>query len=160
MDSLHQYMSVNMETLLEAWQLNDLSPQLIKQVVSAVQVHQAAKSPFSRSQLPAYLTASMHQHHEWLTEQDIPYPIVYSQPKMQPKASPKTSQKLSQPTSLAQGKLTMPRTLLLTSMCKDMFCMDEALVPSLNLDEGISADELGTTLKPGPGPWKATSMPK
>jgi hypothetical protein len=160
MDSLHQYMSVNMETLLEARLLDDLSPQLVKQVASAVQAHQAAKSPFSRLQLPAYLAASVHQHREWLAEQDIPCPIVRSQPKTQPKASPKTSRKLSQPASPAQGKPTTPRTPLLASAGEDVFCMDEALVPSLNLDEGTSADELGTTLKPGPGPWKATSTPK
>jgi hypothetical protein len=167
MDSLHHYMAVNMETLLEARLLDNLSPQLVRQLASAVQAHQAAKSPFSRIQLPIYLEASIRQHHEWLAAQDIPCPIVRSQPKAQnTKLSPKTSRKLSQPqlqpTSPPRaGKPTAtPRTPLLASAGEDLFCMDETLVPPLNLDAGASADELGSTPKTAPGPWKAKSTPK
>ena len=88
MDSLHQYMSVNMETLLkEARLLDGLPPRPTRQLASAVRECQAAKSPFSRIQLPMKLSTAVHTHHEWLAEQDIPGPIVRSQPKSQPNVS-------------------------------------------------------------------------
>jgi hypothetical protein len=153
-DSLHQYMSVNMETLLEARLLDDLPPRLVRQLASAVREYQAAKSPFSRTQLPVNLAAAVHTHHEWLAEQDIPCPIVRSQPKSQPKPSPKRSRKPSLPASPG-SKPTLPRTPLLSNTGEDLFSMDEALVPPLNLDATASTDELGHTLKAGP--WKGKS---
>jgi len=169
MDSLHQYISVNMETLLEARLLDDLSPRLVRQLASAVQLHQATKSRFSRLQLPIDLAASENQHREWLAKQDIPYPIVRSQlsKAQQPKHSPKMSRKTksSQPASPVRGgkpTVTVSRTPgpLQASGDEDLFCMDEALVPPMNLDAGASTDELASTPKAGPGPWNARSTPK
>jgi hypothetical protein len=164
MDSLHQYMAVNMETLLEARLLDDLSPQLLRQLASAVQDRQAAKSPFSRLQLPVYRAASVEQHREWLATQDIPCPLVRSQQKLQqPKPSPKmkASRKaeLSLPASPARGgdSRSSPDPLL-ANASEDLFCMDEALVPPLNLDAAHSSEELASV--PRSGPWKAKSMPK
>lgn len=168
MDSLHQYISVNMETLLEARLLDDLSPWHIKQISGAVQGHQAAKSPFSRLQLPVNLSAFVDEHCEWLAAEDIPNPIVRSQPKAQPKPSPTASRKASQqsasPKTPSNPSVAMHRTLLLANTSDDLFCMDEALVPPLNLNSdvalGTSADreELGST--PKVGPWKSKSTPK
>ena len=170
MDSLHQYISVNMETLLEARLLDDLSPWHIKQLVGAVQGHQAAKSPFSRLQLPVIRATSLNQHREWLAVQDIPNPIVRSQPKALPKPSPKASRKASQqpasPRTPSMPSVVTPRTPLLANASEDLFCMDENFVPPLNLNPnsdvglGASADreELGST--PKVGPWKAKSTPK
>lgn len=167
MDSLHQYMAVNMETLLEARLLDELSPWHIKQLSSAVQGHQAAKSPFSRLQLPVSLATSVNVNREWLAMQDTPHPIVRSQPKAQPKRSPKTRRRSSRPASPgtpSKPNIVMPLTPLLANTSEDLFCMDEALVPplNLNLDEGVSASaegkELGNT--PKLGPWKAKSLPK
>jgi hypothetical protein len=169
MDSLHQYISVNMETLLEARLLDDLSPWLVRQIASAVQVHQATKSPFSRLQLPIDLAASENRHREWLAAQDIPYPILRSQlsKAQQPKHSSKNNRKTkpSQPASSVRGgkpTVTVSRTPgpLPASGDDDLFCMDEALVPPMNLDAGTSTDELASTIKAGPGPWKAKSMPR
>ncbi|KAI9453100.1 hypothetical protein BJY52DRAFT_1290801 [Lactarius psammicola] len=154
MGSLHQYMSVNMETLLEARLLDDLPPRLVRQLASAVRGYQAAKSPFSRMQLPVNLAAAVHAHHDWLAEQDIPGPIVRSQPRSQLKLSPKASRKPSLPTSLG-SKPTLPRTPLLSNTGEDLFAMDEALVPPLNLEATASTDELGDT--PKAGPWKGKS---
>ncbi|KAH8989434.1 hypothetical protein EDB92DRAFT_1868224 [Lactarius akahatsu] len=154
MDSLHQYMSVNMETLLEARLLDDLPPRLVRQLSNAVRGYQAVKSPFSRMQLPVNLAAAVHAHHEWLAEQDIPGPIVRSQSRSQPKLSPKASRKLSLPTSPG-SKPTLPRTPLLSNPGEDLFAMDEALVPPLNLDATASTDELGPI--PKVGPWKGKS---
>ncbi|KAI9440915.1 hypothetical protein H4582DRAFT_1811180 [Lactarius indigo] len=154
MDSLHQYMSVNMETLLEARLLDDLPPRLVRQLSSAVRGFQAAKSPFSRMQFPVNLAAAVHAHHEWIAKQDIPGPIVRSQPKSQPKPSPKASRKSSLPTSPG-SKPTLPRTPLLSNTGEDLFAMDEALVPPLNLDSTASTSELGQT--PKAGPWKGKS---
>ncbi|KAH9169421.1 hypothetical protein EDB89DRAFT_1888857 [Lactarius sanguifluus] len=154
MDSLHQYMSVNMETLLEARLLDDLPPRLVRQLSSAVRGYQAVKSPFSRMQLPVNLAAAVHAHHEWIAEQDIPGPIVRSQSRSQPKLSPKASRKPSLPTSPG-SRPTLPRTPLLSNPGEDLFAMDEALVPPLNLDATASTDELGPI--PKVGPWKGKS---
>ncbi|KAH9041005.1 hypothetical protein EDB85DRAFT_1858258 [Lactarius pseudohatsudake] len=154
MDSLHQYMSVNMETLLEARLLDDLPPRLVRELSSAVRGYHAVKSPFSRMELPVNLAAAVHAHHEWIAEQDIPGPIVRSQSKSQPKLSPKASRKPSLPTSPG-SKPTLPRTPLLSNPGEDLFAMDEALVPPLNLDATASTDELGPT--PKVGPWKGKS---
>jgi hypothetical protein len=156
MDSLHQYMSVNMETLLEARLLDELSPQLIKQLASAVQCHQAAKSPI-RFYMPTKLAATVQRNLEWLTLQDIPCPIVRSRPRMRPKLSPRVSRKPSQP-MFPESKLTLPRSPSLANTSEDLFCMDEALVPHLQLDAGALADKAGNTLKDAP--WKGKSTPK
>jgi len=171
MDSLHQYMAVNMETLLEARLLDDLSPQLLRQLASAVQDRQAAKSPFSRLQLPVYRAASVEQHREWLETQDIPCPVVRSQPKpssksktTKPSPKMKASRKTvpSLPASPARGAELNVSTRSpgppLANAGEDLFCMDEALVPPLNLDAGHSSEELASI--PKSGPWKAKSMPK
>lgn len=169
MDSLHQYISVNFETFLEARLLDDLSPRLVRQLASAVQGHQATKSPFSRLQLPIDLAASENQHRQWLAAQDIPYPIIRSQLSkvQQPKHSAKTSRKTkpSQPACPVRGgKPTVTASRipgpLQAGGDEDLFCMDEALVPPLNLNAGASTDELVSHPKAGPGPWKAKSMPK
>jgi inhibitor of Bruton tyrosine kinase len=157
MDSLHQYMAVNMETLLEARLLDDLPPRLIKQLAGAVRGHQAAKSPFARFQLPINLAAAVRECCMWLVAQDIPYPIVRSQPKAQPKLFPKAGRKPSSPTSPG-SKPTIPRTPLLSNTCEELFSMDEALVPPLKLDADVSADDLGHPSKAGP--WKGKSAPK
>jgi hypothetical protein len=171
-DSLHKYMAVNMETLLEARLLDDLSPQLLRQLTSAVQDRQAAKSPFSRVQLPVYRAASVEQHREWLATQDIPFPIVPSQQKLQQPSKSKTTKPSpnmkanrktvpSQPASPARGAgLNVSRSPgpLLANAGEDLFCMDEALVPPLNLNPSHSSEELANI--PKSGPWKAKSMPK
>lgn len=154
MDSLHQYMSVNMETLLEAHLLDDLPPRLIRQLASAVRQYQAAKSPFSRIQLPMKLSTAVHIHYEWLAEQDIPGPILCSQLKSQQKVSQKANRKPSLPRSPG-SKPTLPHTPLLSNTGEDLFAMDEALVPPLNLDATVSTNELGHT--PKAGPWKGKS---
>ena len=169
MDSLHQYISVNMETLLEARLFDDLSPRLVRQLASAVQVHQCTKSPFSRLQLPIDLAASENQHREWLAAQDIPYPTIPSQLSkvQQPKHSQKMSRK-TKPSKRASTVRSGTPTVTLSrapgplqaSSDEDLFCMDEALVPPLNLDAGASIDELTSTSTAKPGPWKAKSMPK
>jgi hypothetical protein len=97
MDSLHQYMSVNMATLLEARLLDDLSPWHIKQLAATVQGHQAANSPFSQLQLPVNLAAFVDEHRERLAVEDVPNPIVRSQPKPSPKGSREASQQPASP---------------------------------------------------------------
>lgn len=170
MDSLHQYICVNMESLLEARLLDDLSPWHVKQLVGVVQGYQAAKSPFSRSQLPVICATSVIKHREWLSVQDIPNTIVRSQARALQKQSPKVSRKASQqpasPRTPSLPSVATARTPLLANASEDLFCMDENLVPPLNLNPnsdvgvGASADreELGST--PKVGPWKAKSTPK
>ena len=168
MDSLHQYMSVNMETLLEAHLLDDLSPWHIKQISAAVQGHQAAKSPFSRLESLVKLATFVDKHRDWLAAEDIPNPIVRSQPKVQLKTSPKASRKASQqpasPKTPSNPSVAMHRTSFLANTGEDLFCMDEALVPAMNLNPDVAVgapsdrEELGSTT-PKIGPWRAKSTP-
>jgi hypothetical protein len=67
----------------------------------------------------------------------------------------------SQPASPARGAgLNVSRSPgpLLANAGEDLFCMDEALVPPLNLNPSHSSEELANI--PKSGPWKAKSMPK
>lgn len=167
LDSLHQYMAVNMETLLEARLLDDLSPWHIKQIATAVQGFQAAKSPFSRVQWPIELAAFVNKHREWLVMHDIPLPIVRSllkaPPRLSPKASRRPPQQPASPGTPGKPNIAIPRTPLLANTSEDLFCMDEALVPPLNLNPGVGVsaspdrEELGNS--PKVGPWKAKSLP-
>ncbi|KAI0262373.1 hypothetical protein BC834DRAFT_892147 [Gloeopeniophorella convolvens] len=157
MDSLHQYIAVNMETLLEAHLLGHLPPRLIRQLVSAVFQHQALKSPFSRLQLPVDLVAAVSRNRDWLAVQDIPSPIVRSQPRAFSKQSPKRHRKSSFPTSPG-NKPTLPRTPLLSNTSEDLFAMDETLVPPFVLDAAASVDDHGQPSKLGP--WKGKSTPR
>ncbi|KAI0291504.1 hypothetical protein B0F90DRAFT_1823827 [Multifurca ochricompacta] len=158
MDSLHQYIAVNMETLLEARLLDDLPPRLIKQLAGAVRGHQAAKSPFARSQQPVNLVAAVNKHSNWLAMQDIPFPIVRSQPNLQSKSSPRVTRKPSLPTSPGSKPTLLHTPPLLINASEDLFSMDEAFVPPLNLDQSTPAEEFGHT--PKAGPWKGKSTPK
>jgi hypothetical protein len=77
MEKLQVYMAVNMETLLESHMLNDLSPELIRQLSNAVRGEQLSKSGYTRSS--RMLDKAMAAHGAWLALQDIPEPIVRTQ---------------------------------------------------------------------------------
>ncbi|KAI0742011.1 hypothetical protein C8Q80DRAFT_1347035 [Daedaleopsis nitida] len=73
---LQEYMAINMELFLESRMLEDLAPDLIKQLSAYVRSEQAKKYPVSRS--TKIVDKAMETWGEWLALQDIPLPIVPS----------------------------------------------------------------------------------
>ncbi|OBZ74066.1 BTB/POZ domain-containing protein 1 [Grifola frondosa] len=72
--SLQEYMAADMETLLESRMLDDLAPDLIKQLSTFVRQQQAQKYPISRSS--RLIDKAMKTCGDWLALQDIPQVIV------------------------------------------------------------------------------------
>ncbi|KAF8738761.1 chromosome condensation (RCC1) repeat, partial [Rhizoctonia solani] len=87
---LHNYIAVNMESLMEKRYLDDVAHDIIKELAKFVRGQQAAKQPHIRS--GAWITAIMNRHQEWLAMQDFPSVVVRTVPPgRQPKLSPKLS---------------------------------------------------------------------
>ncbi|TFY78752.1 hypothetical protein EWM64_g5263 [Hericium alpestre] len=160
-ESLHRYLAVNIEPLLESRLLDDLTPRLIKDLSRDVQLLQLEKSPVSRSE--RLVREAMSKNEAWLAEQDIPHPII---PRTANKGSPRLSPKMSRRPSIPSSPLTSPtvrpnsssRASQLTMSGDDLFVMDD--VPALNLDTaGGDAGASDSVLRGSP--WrKTTSAPK
>ncbi|EJF64315.1 hypothetical protein DICSQDRAFT_54213 [Dichomitus squalens LYAD-421 SS1] len=71
---LQEYIAINMEVFLESRMLEDLTPDLIKQLSAFVRTAQAEKYPLSRSS--KIVDKAMETWGEWLALQDIPQTIV------------------------------------------------------------------------------------
>ena len=67
-------MAINMEVFLESRMLDDLAPDLVKQLSVLVREQQALKYPVSRS--TQIIDKAMEVWGDWLALQDIPQPIV------------------------------------------------------------------------------------
>ncbi|OCH89259.1 hypothetical protein OBBRIDRAFT_842555 [Obba rivulosa] len=99
--SLHDYMAACMETLLESRMLEDLPPDLVKQLSIYVRQQQARKYPVSRSN--KVVDKAMAAYGDWLAQQDLPQVIVpvfrshafRDSPKLSPPGSGKKSRTLS-----------------------------------------------------------------
>jgi len=89
MHALHDYMAANMETLLEGRMLDDLTPNLIKQLTEFVRKQQAEKFAVTRS--TKLFNRAVQNHGEWLALQDIPQPVIRAAKPGAPKESPKLS---------------------------------------------------------------------
>lgn len=87
-----------METLLESHMLDDLSPELIRQLSSAVRAEQARKAPYTRS--TKMVERAMESFGDWLALQDIPQPVYRSHKA----AFGRGSVKLSPPTPTKRKK--------------------------------------------------------
>ncbi|TFK48398.1 hypothetical protein OE88DRAFT_521568 [Heliocybe sulcata] len=74
--SAQGYMAVALETLLESRMLDDLRPDLVKQLSMFVRDRQLNKSPITRSNL--LVADAMEKNAEWLALQDFPQPIIRS----------------------------------------------------------------------------------
>lgn len=94
---LQDYLAINMEVFLEGRMLEDLAPDLIKQLSAFVRAEQAKKYPLSRS--TRIVDKAMETWGDWLALQDIPQPIV---PSFRPRAF-KDSPKLSPPGPTKRG---------------------------------------------------------
>lgn len=67
-------MARNLETLLESHMLDDLAPDLVKQLAAYIREEQARKAPLARSTV--LVDSAMEKHHEWLENEDFPAAIV------------------------------------------------------------------------------------
>jgi len=74
MERVHQYMAINLETLLESNILDVLEPRLVKQLASFIVNRQNEKLPHRVSTMMVDLRA----YAGWLATQDIPEPFVPS----------------------------------------------------------------------------------
>ncbi|TFY75086.1 hypothetical protein EWM64_g8925 [Hericium alpestre] len=103
---------------------------------------------------PVHAVEAMSMNESWLTEQDIPHPII---PRAANKGSPRLSPKVSRRPSILSSPLTSPTVRLnlssrasqLTLSGDDLFVMDD--VPALNLDTPG-----GDASAPG-SPWRKTT---
>lgn len=154
-------MAVNMETLLEGRLLEELTPDLVKQLSKFVRQKQAEKAPITRQN--KLVEKAMLNFGDWLALQDIPAPIVPSQ-----RVGPlRDSPKMSPPTPFKKGRKPLghgspvvrpqiaPHPIAATPSNDDIFIMDE-VVPSLTLEPTASSRPLDISPKPV-GTWKSVS---
>ncbi|KAH8091681.1 hypothetical protein BXZ70DRAFT_952850 [Cristinia sonorae] len=167
---IQRYIAINLETLLESGMLDDLSPDLIKQLSVFIRSEQEIKSPVSRS---GQLTKkALENCKDWLELQDIPVPILRTsrtETRGQIKLSPPgpsrkkgTATLASPPSSPAvrpQIEARLPQVSAATSTTEgEVFMMDDS-VPSLALDQaqGPLGPPMSATKTAG---WKIASTPR
>ena len=136
-DSLQEFMAVNMECLLESRLLDDMAPDLVKQLSNFVRNEQAKKLPISRSNI--LVDMLMVEHGEWLKLQDIPQPIPRSSkvilgnrpsPRLSPTAPVVMKQRRSPVIPIASSPSAPPPS----GPTDDLFTMDDESIPPLSLD--------------------------
>ena len=88
-ESVHGYITANMETFLESGMLDDMPTHLIEYLTAYIRRRQYEKSPVQRSH--RLVETAMNNQSEWLALQDIPEPIVRSGITGLHKHSPKLS---------------------------------------------------------------------
>lgn len=177
MDALHDYMTANMETLLEGRMLDDLTPSLIKQLTEFVRTQQAEKFSVTRS--TEIFDRAMHGHGEWLTLQDIPQPIIPSNrpvlPRESPQLSPATPNRKQRRLSNAGSAIrSSPSIRLLATFQNpvprqsedEIFLMDDPDVNTPPVDAAVaseqlsSASDLNMSAKRGAVWTRRSSVPK
>ncbi|KDQ61981.1 hypothetical protein JAAARDRAFT_528626 [Jaapia argillacea MUCL 33604] len=146
--SVQGYLAVNMETFLESRMLEDLSPELIKQLSAFIRSKQAEKSPISRTN--RLVDAAVERNAEWLSMQDIPHPIPRSKAgalrdsaKLSPPGSAKKSRRLSATGSpIISPTIRAMRSFRVDPLVPhedDLFAMDDTeSVPPLDLAQAHS----------------------
>lgn len=172
--SVQGYMAVTLETLLESRMLDDLRPDLIKQLSKFVRDEQLRKSPFTRSDL--LVSAAMEKNAEWLALQDFPYPIIRSTKgpiRESAKLSPPGPTRMSRQTSGSESPLLRPslpstsslRPSKLSMGPDEIFMMDdpEADVPAELVSPSALPEDLAAVIgedsppaRP-PAGWKSLS---
>ncbi|KAJ8474411.1 hypothetical protein ONZ51_g7236 [Trametes cubensis] len=129
---LQEYLAINMEVFLESRMLEDLAPDLIKQLSAFVREQQAHKYPVSRS--TRIVDKAMETWGAWLALQDFPQPIVSTvragafrdQPKLSPPGPSKRGNKQSSAPGSPMLRPTFSARPITTSIPDDeVFIMDE-----------------------------------
>ena len=146
--------------------LEDLTPDLIKDLSVFINSRQAQKLSVSRSN--KLVDQAMKKHVDWLQEQDIPQTIIptanHKAHAKSPKSSPVISARLRRQSSGLPSPSQVMTPMMLpqpvasvrhTSSNEDIFSMDESdLIPPLSL-ESESSTPPGSASKT----WKASSAP-
>ncbi|KAI0326994.1 hypothetical protein GY45DRAFT_1328251 [Cubamyces sp. BRFM 1775] len=129
---LQEYLAVNMEVFLESRMLEDLAPDLIKQLSAFVREEQARKYPVSRSS--RIVDKAMETWGAWLATQDFPQPIVPTvragafrdSPKLSPPGPSKRGNKQSSAPGSPMLRPTFSTRTPVTGIPDDeVFMMDE-----------------------------------
>ncbi|OSD05302.1 hypothetical protein PYCCODRAFT_1457329 [Trametes coccinea BRFM310] len=161
---LQEYISINMEVFLESRMLEDLAPELIKQLSAFVREQQARKYPVSRS--TRIIDKAMDTWGAWLALQDFPQPIVPTfrpgafrdSPKLSPPGPGKRGGKQSAPNSPVLRPTFSSRPVATGIPDDEVFMMDEPETPPPPTPPRMSSSDLSA--KPSSG-WKPiTSAPK
>ncbi|CAE6427565.1 unnamed protein product [Rhizoctonia solani] len=155
---LQNYITVNMESLMEKQYLNDVAHDIMKELAAFVRGQQAAKQPHVRS--GAWIEVIMDRHREWLSQQDFPSVVVRAaapgrQPKLSPKSSP-TMGPVSPKTPRRVSSFNLPVTPQRSATSKQtdktpqsdgMFAMDEeGDEPTPTRDSSTGVEALTTNL--------------
>lgn len=109
MECSQDYLTANMETLLEGRMIDDLTPILIKQLTEFARKRQAEKFPITRSN-KIYNRAAL-KYGDWLALQDIPHPVVPSNKvsiSKDPRLSPPGPSRRNRRTSAISGSPVSP----------------------------------------------------
>ncbi|KAI0924161.1 hypothetical protein AcW1_006352 [Taiwanofungus camphoratus] len=139
-NSLHSYLTANMETLLESRMLDDLIPGLIRDLSVFVRKQQALKYPTSRSSF--LIDKAMKNHGDWLAMQDIAQIIVPTNrsgalrdsPKLSPPSPNRRHRRQSQIASLPNSPIIRPQLPMRVSQSNladdEVFIMDDPDAPT------------------------------
>ncbi|KZP19714.1 hypothetical protein FIBSPDRAFT_1024492 [Athelia psychrophila] len=150
------YMAANMETMLEARMLDDLTPVLIKQLTEFVRKQQAEKFPITSS--TRLYDRAAQRYGDWLSLQDIPQPIVPSArlsiskgPRLSPPSPSRRNRRTSgtggSPASPTMRPLALIHPLHRVPSEDEMFLMDEVSAitdPSTSQEASTTANAVWT----------------
>ncbi|CAE6370514.1 unnamed protein product [Rhizoctonia solani] len=174
---LHNYIAVNMESLMEKRYLDDITHDTLKELSMFVRGQQAAKQPHIRS--GAWIAVILNRHQEWLSMQDFPSVVVRTappgrQPRLSPRSSPTigpTSPKTPRRVSSFNLPMTPQRSKQTekTPQSDGMFVMDEegdGSTPARDSSTGIETSAPifpqlpQSASSPGPSPrvWKGSKV--
>ena len=174
---VQEYIAVNMEVFLGSRMLEDLAPDLVKQLSTFVRSAQAKKYPLSRSS--RIVDKAMEAWGDWLALQDIPQPIAPTSragafrdpPKLSPPGPSKRTIKRSDASAPNSPMLrpTFSNRPVATGIPDDeIFIMDEVETSTTPAPASVSAPGMlprvpsgsDSPRRPAPG-WKTiTSAPK
>lgn len=140
MERVHEYVAINLETLLESNILDVLEPRLIKQLGLFVTKMQNDKSPQRR----LTMSVNLDNHADWLALQDIPYPFVPSN-NGHPRSHTRTATKRASRLQLTPAKPVGTKS-------DDIFDMDDMDTALTTPDEDQHA--------PVSQVWRAASSPR
>ncbi|KAH9921080.1 hypothetical protein B0H21DRAFT_767048 [Amylocystis lapponica] len=166
-ESLHGYMSADMETMLESRMLDDLTPDLIRQLASFICQEQLRKYPVSRSS--QLIDKAMRRYGDWLAIQDIPQPLIPTHrtgllrdsPRLSPPWPSRTDQQPSQLVSPAASPVIRPQITAPISVASPpddgVFVMDDPDITPLPMQAAPSHTASVEPASKAVGSWKPIS---
>lgn len=165
---IQNFIAVNMELFLETGMLEDMPPDLIKQLALFAGQKQLEKSPISRSSV--VVNMALEKHADWLALQDFPVPLGRrSQGISRKESASLKSNQAGLSNSPKQSPNKQPH-LRRPPSNDDIFLMDEAdTLPPRAMEQPLpltSSADSANTQSPGPATptpipvWKTASVPR